>query len=167
MSTHFIPLALTRIDGILQSMSLESKSQTSHMSTAFADLEVLMVRAGEMVNLAKSLNDRLTLQQKNGTSPSDKMREDEATLIRTSLVQLGLPQPALTNDMVRSEREYHKGLAKELGALLTGRDGKSKEKEGLMVGKDGRGVIGLDEVWGLWMRARGVGKSPHFSTVVC
>lgn len=28
-----------------------------------------------------------------------------------------------------------------------------------MVGPGGRGVIGLDEVWGLWMRARGVGES--------
>jgi len=34
-----------------------------------------------------------------------------------------------------------------------GRDGKG----GLM---GGRGVVGLDEVWVIWMRARGVGMSP-------
>ena len=55
--------------------------------------------------------------------------------------------------MVRDERKYLEGLAKELGSLLTGRGGKA----GLMVGNGSRGVIGLDEVWGLWMRARGVG----------
>ena len=68
-------------------------------------------------------------------------------------MQLGLPAPALTQDMVRDDRAYHEGLAKELGTLLSGRDG----KPGLMVGEGSRGVIGLDEVWGLWMRARGVG----------
>jgi len=78
-------------------------------------------------------------------------------LIRTSLVQLGLPAPALTQDMVRDDRAYHEGLAKELGFLLTGREGKA----GLMLGTGSRGVIGLDEVWGLWMRARGVG-TPDF-----
>jgi ESCRT-II complex subunit VPS36 len=65
--------------------------------------------------------------------------------------------------MVKSDREYHEGLAIELGGLLTGHadEGgrKGKAREGLMVGPGGRGVIGLDEVWGLWMRARGVGES--------
>lgn len=55
--------------------------------------------------------------------------------------------------MVRDQRKYHEGLAEELGSLLTGRDG----TPGLMSGQESRGVIGLDEVWGLWMRARGVG----------
>jgi ESCRT-II complex subunit VPS36 len=30
------------------------------------------------------------------------------------------------------------------------------EDEGLMVGKNGKGLVGMDEVWGLWNRARGV-----------
>lgn len=76
-------------------------------------------------------------------------------MIRTSLVQLGLPTPALTQDMVRDNRAYHEGLAMELGSLLMGRAGKA----GLMLGPGSRGVLGLDEVWGLWMRARGVGES--------
>jgi ESCRT-II complex subunit VPS36 len=54
--------------------------------------------------------------------------------------------------MVRDDRLYLEGLAKELGVLLVGRDGQS----GLM---GGRGVVGLDEVWVIWMRARGVGMS--------
>ncbi|RSH87438.1 hypothetical protein EHS25_003348 [Saitozyma podzolica] len=144
------------IDGILQSMSLEAKAQDESMQSAFRDLEVLMVRAGEMVRLAQNLNAKLTASQSAGNAPS----ADEATLIRTSLVQLGLPAPALTSDMVKSDREYHEGLAIELGGLLTGHadEGgrKGKAREGLMVGPGGRGVIGLDEVWGLWMRARGV-----------
>lgn len=120
-----------------------------------------------MVILAQSLNERLTSSQKAGKGDlalpgNAQEREEEATLIRSSLVQLGLPAPALTSDMVKSDEEYYKGLARELGALLTGTSGTGGAKgarEGLMLGKNGRGVIGLDEAWGLWMRARGVGKS--------
>lgn len=129
------------------------------MQTAFADLEALMLRAGEMVRLAQSLNQKLSSQQAAASSPSGsppgQTTEEEATMIRTSLVQLGLATPALTKEMVNNERAYHEGLAKELGGLLTGRDG----ERGLMVGEKGRGVVALDEVWGLWMRARGVGES--------
>lgn len=127
-----------------------------------------MVRAGEMVRLAQSLNERLSAQSQARLPGSREEREEEATLIRTSLVQLGLPAPALTSDMVRSDEEYYLGLARELGALLVGNQAKaraqangkggSEGQDGLMLGKDGRGVIGLDEVWGLWMRARGVGE---------
>lgn len=68
--------------------------------------------------------------------------------------------------MVRDEQRYNESLARELGQLLTGSggvvvNGKAGNAEagraGLMVGEGGRGVIALDEVWGLWMRARGVG----------
>jgi ESCRT-II complex subunit VPS36 len=55
--------------------------------------------------------------------------------------------------MVRDDRLYLEGLAKELGVLLVGRNGSG----GLMVGEGARGVVGLDEVWVIWMRARGVG----------
>lgn len=103
--------------------------------------------------MAQALNSKLTA--------SGTVDDAEATLIRSSLVQLGLPAPALTPDMVRDEQKYSEGLAKELGQLLTGQ---GTGRDGLMVGKEGRGVIGLDEVWGLWMRARGVGKSLTISS---
>ena len=95
------------------------------------------------MKLAQSLSSRL---------PPTPQNTQEETLLRTSLVQLGLPTPALTSDMVRDDRLYLEGLTRELGVVLVGRDGKG----GLM---GGRGVVGLDEVWMIWMRARGVGES--------
>ncbi|WRT66306.1 uncharacterized protein IL334_003261 [Kwoniella shivajii] len=146
-----LPRSGAGIDGILQQIDLNSKSQSDHISTAFADLEALMLRAGEMVRLAQSINTKLTTQQaSNGIQPT----EEESTMIRTSLVQLGLAAPAVTKEMIRDEKRYHDSLAKELGELLTGRYG--IKGEGLMVGNKARGVIALDEIWGLWMRARGV-----------
>ncbi|ODO08108.1 hypothetical protein I350_03692 [Cryptococcus amylolentus CBS 6273] len=140
------------IYGILQSIDLNAKAQDSHMQHAFADLEALMLRAGEMVKLAQSLNQKLSAQQSGNGSGAT---EEEATMIRTTLVQLGLEAPALTKEMAKTKLDYHEGLARELGGLLTGRG-----ESGLMVGEKGRGVIGLDEVWGLWMRARGVALLP-------
>lgn len=96
------------------------------------------------MRLAQSLNSKL--------SAAGGKDDAEATLVRSSLVRLGLPAPALTQDMVRDERAYFDGLARELGALLTG-------GEGLMM-QPGHGVIALDSVWGLWMRARGVALLP-------
>lgn len=137
-------------------MKLDSQTSDQHMQSAFQDLEILMVRAGEMVKLAQSLDAKLTAQQASATAP--KPTEEEATLIRSSLVQLGLPTPALTQDMVRDQRKYHEGLAGELGVLLAGKE----SREGLMTARSGgRGVIGLDEAWVLWQRARGVGTLLH------
>ncbi|EIW70705.1 hypothetical protein TREMEDRAFT_28670 [Tremella mesenterica DSM 1558] len=135
------------IDGIMNTLSLDAKEQEEHVKESFRDLELLMVRAGEMVRLAQSLSAKLSAS----SSPS----ESETSLIHNSLVQLGLPAPALTPDMVSTDRAYHTGLAKELAHLLLGKTG-----DGGLMNQVGRGVIGLDEVWGFWMRARGVALLP-------
>lgn len=106
----------------------------------------------------------------NDTAPSDS----ETTFIRSSLARLGLPTDAVTQDMVADERAYHTELAKELGGLLLGQDrggGEQRDKVrslnqiGLM--QDSRGIIGLDEVWGAWNRARGVGALRRLTNAIC
>ncbi len=119
------------------------------------------------VRLVQSLSAKLD-QSSSPSSTSPDTETPESTFIRSTLVQLGLPVPALTSDMVKSEEEYHLGLARELGMFLTGGDGgsrsggegKGKREAGLMYGGgESRGLVGLDEVWGLWNRARGVCES--------
>ncbi|WWC61839.1 uncharacterized protein I303_104424 [Kwoniella dejecticola CBS 10117] len=156
-----LPRSGAGIDGILQQIDLNSKSHSNQMTEAFADLEALMLRAGEMVKLAHNINSKLTAQLASAPAGAQRPTEEETTMIRSSLVQLGLAAPAVTKEMIRDEQRYHQSLAKELGELLTGRKSyDSGTAEGLMVGKNGRGVIALDEVWGLWMRARGVSLLP-------
>ena len=71
--------------------------------------------------------------------------------------------------MIRDERKWTEELARELAGILQGRRGGEKE------GRDGgartgtgtgmmreRGIVALDEVWGGWNRARGVGTLPAF-----
>ena len=140
------------------------------MEDALADLEALMVKWKDMVKLAQDLNDRLTavstpalsvipgiqggLSTPAPTLSTQAVEPEEATFIRSSLAQLGLQMAnaPVTQDMGRDERNWYEQLARELASVLEGTGGKS---EGMM---RRRGIIGLDEVWGGWNRARGVGE---------
>ncbi|KAF8700594.1 Vacuolar protein sorting protein 36 Vps36, partial [Rhizoctonia solani] len=118
-----------------------------------------------VADYAKLLNQKLTQQEEadrrrgdesgllsgSDSAPSDS----ETTFIRSSLARLGLPTDAVTQDMVADEKAYHLELAKELGGLLLGgyggKGGKARESDrrGSGILKDSRGIVGLDEVWGL------------------
>lgn len=88
------------------------------------------------------MNEKLSLQE---SSPLPSTPASQSTSIRTSLLTLGLSTPAITPDMLAKDQEYHRELARELEGMLSG-----------VMGRGGRGVVGLDEVWCLWNRARGV-----------
>ena len=133
------------------------------MEDALADLEALMVKWKDMVKLSQDLNERLTAasavsadSMTASLSPSTAPVEpEEATFIRSSLAQLGLQMSnaPVTQDMVRDERGWLEELARELAGVLEG----TGTREGMMWK---RGIVGLDEVWGGWNRARGVGAPP-------
>ncbi len=158
------------------------------MEDALEDLEALMIKWKDMVKLAQDLNERLTavsaptptpgfplpsssVSSSSGaglsaTQPMAASKQvvepEEATFIRSSLAQLGLQMAnaPVTQDMVRDERIWFEELAKELAGVLEGSGagagkGTGKGGEGMM---RRRGIIALDEVWGGWNRARGVGE---------
>ena len=161
----------------MQNAESSAQNTATDMSDALKDLDALMVKAKYMVGLAEELNERLTasstttttsmpsIQSLNPISPSTvpassfattlvpSTEPEEATFIRSSLSQLGLqiPNTPVTLDMIRDERKWVEELAKELGGVLQG----SRKKGGMM--KE-RGIVALDEVWGGWNRARGVGE---------
>lgn len=145
-----------------------------------------MVKAQDLVHLAAELNEKLG-GPKNGsnrnamtlspawmssasgppasTSPSLfttpnlelSSEPEEAKFIRSSLAQLGmeLSNAPVTADMIQDEKTWMEELARELARVLQGSDEPEQKTRGIM--KE-RGVIGLDEVWGGWNRARGIGK---------
>ena len=119
------------------------------------DLDALMVKARDMVRLAGELNDRLTAVTELDAS-SGGAEPETATFIRSSLAQLGLRMSdvPVTLDMARDEKRWYEQLARELSAVLQGSGGKNGA--GMM---GDRGIIPLDEVWGGWNRARGVGET--------
>lgn len=128
------------------------------MNDALKDLDALMVKAREMVRLAGELNDRLTAVTELNAS-SDGAEPETATFIRSSLAQLGLRMTdvPVTLDMARDEKRWFEQLARELAAVLQGSGG--KDGAGMM---GDRGIVPLDEVWGGWNRARGVGEATCF-----
>ncbi|KAF5366535.1 hypothetical protein D9758_008946 [Tetrapyrgos nigripes] len=149
------------ISGILRTVEASAQGRDPNMSDAFQALEALMIKAKDMVKLAADLNERLTVT--STTSTASGVGTEEATFIRSSLSQLGLPMTnaPVTLDMIKDERKWFEELAKELAGVLQGQgqghgDKNQKTTEGDMMKE--RGVIALDEVWGGWNRARGVGK---------
>ena len=137
------------------------------MEDALKDFEALTVKWRDMVKLAQDLNERLTASSTTAPAAAvvgsadvmttQAVEPEEATFIRSSLTQLGLQMAnaPVTLDMVRDERRWIDELARELAGVLQGSSGGVKDvREGLM---RRRGVVGLDEVWGGWNRARGVG----------
>ncbi|KAI0350949.1 hypothetical protein OH77DRAFT_1514078 [Trametes cingulata] len=169
------PLGRSGINGILRSVETTANASQSNMEDALADLEALMVKWKDMVKLAQDLNDRLTavstpapsiMPGMQGGAPTTSaptlstqaVEPEEATFIRSSLAQLGLQMTnaPVTQDMVRDERNWYEQLARELASVLEGTGAKGRG-EGMM---RKRGIIGLDEVWGGWNRARGVALIP-------
>lgn len=157
------------------------------LNDALKDLEGLMMKAKDLVHLAGELNEKLTASSTTTTtstlasplsttsSPSNSGTQitslfstttlvpstepEEAKFIRSSLAQLGLQMSnaPVTLDMIRDERKWVDELARELARVLQGPpdDIPGQKSAGIM--KE-RGIVGLDEVWGGWNRARGVGK---------
>lgn len=161
-------LFLSRTAGILQTVEDSAQGRQTGMMNALQDLEALMVKAKDMVRLAAELNEKLTAASASASTQSplslasspmsssttlvSSTEPEEATFIRSSLSQLGLQMSnaPVTLDMMKDERRWIEELARELAQVLQG----SREGGGMM--KD-RGIIALDEVWGGWNRARGVG----------
>ncbi|KAF8439946.1 EAP30/Vps36 family-domain-containing protein [Boletus edulis BED1] len=183
------PLRRSGIDGILRSVETSAQNTETELSDAFKDLEALMVKAQDLVHLAAEMNEKLGASSlgptvnntasppawiPSGTSGSSALSSslfattslvpssepEEAKFIRSSLAQLGLQltNAPVTADMIQDERTWMEELARELAGVLQGSwDEGPEQKPGIM--KE-RGIIGLDEVWGGWNRARGVALIP-------
>lgn len=130
------------IDALVTHAAAARHAQRGDMAASLADLESLMRQAARMTALAAELRTRL---ERGGHAADD-------SLVHSALVRLGLPAPAVTPEMVRDEKEYRAELAAELARVLCGAPG-APGAPGLL---HTRGVLTLDEVWGVWNRVRGV-----------
>ncbi|WFD33130.1 amidase [Malassezia sp. CBS 17886] len=170
LDTPATTVAPAGIDGALGAPGAQTGMHAEHMADAFRDLDALMAQAKHMVDFAQSLRAQLELResssQRGGETPPDN---DEApSLIQSAMVQLGLSAPAVTPDMVRGEREYYQELARELAGVLLGPpaapgllgvgevDAVGDAASRAASSARSPGLIPLDEVWGVWNRARGV-----------
>ncbi|KAK4048559.1 Vacuolar protein-sorting-associated protein 36 [Microbotryomycetes sp. JL201] len=148
------------IDAIMKGFDLNARDRDDSMDEALKDLDALMSKAKEMISLAKTMNERLSSAQVSSHSAfASESAEAKAasSLASTSLARIGLVDAPVTADMVSDQTAYNHELAKELGAILCRKD----------AGLVNKGVMGLDEVWCLWNRARGVALVPPSSLRSC
>ncbi|EGU11464.1 Vacuolar protein sorting-associated protein 36 [Rhodotorula toruloides ATCC 204091] len=134
------------IDAIMRGIDLDARDREDSLDEALRDLDSLMARAKNMIALAQSINAQLAVTSATDPSAVSAETAEAASLATSSLQSLGLLSAPVTAQDVADSSRYHAQLAQELASVL--QKGQVMEKQG--------GVIGLDEVWCLWNRARGV-----------
>ncbi|KAK1215591.1 Vacuolar protein-sorting-associated protein 36 [Marasmius sp. AFHP31] len=134
--------------GITQILSQHQSSQSStsaSLSTALLNLEVLNIKAKEMVRVANDLLDRLaTLKVDNDDTVSASSLTSSLNLAISKLTSLHVT-PA-TQEMHESDKAFLASLSPELSSIL--------------VPTDTDPIIPLDCLWVKWTRARGISLIP-------
>lgn len=126
----------TGIVGIERSLEEKQKATNESISVAFQDLSKLMVMAKEMVNLSKSISNKIKEKQGDIT-------DDETIKFKSYLLSLGIEDP-VTRDTFTSESQYFTKLANEICQII--------EKP---LGEVG-GLMALTDVYCRVNRARGL-----------
>lgn len=124
------------IVGIERKLEEKRKETDKSISEAFEDLSKLMVKAKEMVELSKSIANKIKDKQGDIT-------EDETIRFKSYLLSMGIANP-VTRETHGSGTHYHMQLAKQLGDMLQA----PLEERG--------GMMALTEVYCLVNRARGM-----------
>ncbi|XP_055215900.1 vacuolar protein-sorting-associated protein 36 isoform X4 [Gorilla gorilla gorilla] len=124
------------IVGIERKLEEKRKETDKNISEAFEDLSKLMIKAKEMVELSKSIANKIKDKQGDIT-------EDETIRFKSYLLSMGIANP-VTRETYGSGTQYHMQLAKQLAGILQ----VPLEERG--------GIMSLTEVYCLVNRARGM-----------
>ncbi|XP_040196277.1 vacuolar protein-sorting-associated protein 36 [Rana temporaria] len=124
------------IVGIERKLEEKRKETDKNISEAFVDLSKLMEKAKEMVELSKSIANKIKDKQGDIT-------EDETIRFKSYLLSMGIANP-VTRETHGSGTHYHMQLAKQLATMLQN----PLEERG--------GIMSLTEVYCLVNRARGM-----------
>ncbi|XP_067113861.1 vacuolar protein-sorting-associated protein 36 [Osmerus mordax] len=124
------------IVGIERKIEEKRKETDKNISEAFEDLSKLMVKAKEMVELSRSIANKIKEKQGDIT-------EDETIRFKSYLLSMGIADP-VTRETHGSGTHYHMQLAKQLGDILQ----TPLEERG--------GMMAMTEVYCLVNRARGM-----------
>ncbi|CAG00472.1 unnamed protein product, partial [Tetraodon nigroviridis] len=98
------------IVGIERKIEERRKETDKNISEAFEDLSKLMVKAKEMVELSRSIANKIKDKQGDIT-------EDETIRFKSYLLSMGIANP-VTRETHGSGTHYHLQLAKQLGTML-------------------------------------------------
>lgn len=102
----------TGIVGIERSLQEKHRATDESISKAFQDLSKLMTMAKDMVNISRSISNKIRDRQGDIT-------EDETVRFKSYLMSLGIDDP-VTRDSYRSNNSYFRDLAKQVADILVG-----------------------------------------------
>ncbi|KAJ8494471.1 hypothetical protein ONZ45_g13236 [Pleurotus djamor] len=94
----------------------------------------------------------------------DSLKDLEALMNKARDMMANTP---VTLDMMRDEGKWFDELARELAGILQGvnqHPSRSSNSGASLLGE--RGILPLDEVWGGWNRARGVGEENSYAAAI-
>lgn len=124
----------TGILGIERAIQAKQEETSQNISRAFEDLKNLMDLAKEMVNLSRSISNKIK---------EHSVSADDTTQFRSYLLSLGIDDP-VTREKYGSATQYHHHLAREIAGAL---------EEPV---REAGGVMLLSEVYCRINRARGL-----------
>ncbi|KAG8238121.1 hypothetical protein J437_LFUL012732 [Ladona fulva] len=111
----------TGIVGIERQIHEKHKETDENISKAFQDLNKLMVMAKDMVNLSKTISQKIRDKQGDIT-------EDETVRFKSYLLSLGVDDP-VTRNSFKNDSQFHEELAKQIADVL---ENPIKEVGGMM-----------------------------------
>lgn len=126
----------TGIVGIERQIHEKHKETDENISKAFQDLNKLMVMAKDMVNLSKTISQKIRDKQGDIT-------EDETVRFKSYLLSLGIDDP-VTRNSFKNDSQFHQELAKQIAEMLE------------VPIKEVGGMMGLADVYCRVNRARGL-----------
>ncbi|XP_074651856.1 vacuolar protein-sorting-associated protein 36-like [Tubulanus polymorphus] len=100
----------TGIVGIERNIQLKNKATDQNISLAFEDLSKLIEKAKDMVNLSKSIAEKIRLKKGDIT-------EDETIKFKSYLLSMGIPDP-VTRETHGTGNKYYSELARQLAEVL-------------------------------------------------
>lgn len=141
------------VGGIMKRIEEENKKEREELDDAFSDLNSLMEKAKDMVELAESFKNKVVERMKNNANNTQEEKEEEDQMY-DFLLNLGLTSPVTKQS---SGAHYHQQLSRQLVDFL---DKIVQEKYG--------GVITLTDAYCLYNRARGTDLiSPEDMQTAC
>ncbi|CAI5451630.1 unnamed protein product [Caenorhabditis angaria] len=125
------------ISGIERRLAENHQKTHETITQAFDDMSKLMETAREMVNISKSISEKVR-------SRKGEITDDETIQFKSYLLSLGVSDPVTKSTFVGSDTDYFKSLAKEISDILVDHV------------KENGGMIALPEVYCRINRARGM-----------
>ncbi|XP_071452949.1 vacuolar protein-sorting-associated protein 36 [Hetaerina americana] len=102
----------TGIVGIERQIHEKHKETDENISKAFQDLSKLMIMAKDMVNISKTISQKIREKQGDIT-------EDETVKFKSYLLSLGIDDP-VTRTSFKNDSQFHQELAKQIAEMLVG-----------------------------------------------